>query len=91
MSSTATRPTREQNDYVARAQRYIVSNLKADLSSAAIAAASGVSSRSLFWAYRALRGTSPVAWVRSLRLQYVRAELLRPVMLGRTISQIASD
>ena len=91
MSNTAERQTRVQDDYVALAQRYIVSNLKSDLSTVEIASACGVSSRSLFRAYRALCGTSPMAWARSLRLQHVRIELLRPDSLGRTISQIASD
>jgi AraC-like DNA-binding protein len=91
MSSAAKRPTREQNDCVGLAQRYIVSNLKSDLSSAAIAAACGVSSRSLFRAYRAMRGTSPMSWARNLRLQRVRADLQRPDLIDQTISQIASD
>ncbi|HEX3948244.1 MAG TPA: AraC family transcriptional regulator [Steroidobacteraceae bacterium] len=91
ISSTAQRPTGEQNDYVALAQRYIVRNLKSDLSSAAIAAACGLSPRSLFRACRALLGTSPMAWARNLRLQRVRAELLRTDLIDRTISQIASD
>jgi AraC-like DNA-binding protein len=91
MSGAAEGPTREQNDYVALAQRYILNNLKSDLSSVAIAAACGVSSRSLFRVFRASRGTGPMAWARNLRLQRVRAELQRGDSIGRTISQIASD
>jgi AraC-like DNA-binding protein len=91
MSGTWKGSTRDQNECVALAQAYIVSNLRSDLSSAAIAAACGLSARSLFRAYRALCGTSPMAWARNLRLQRVRAELQRPDFIGRTISQIASD
>jgi AraC-like DNA-binding protein len=91
MSSTAEGSTREQNDYVTLAQRYIASNLKSDLSSEAIAAACGVSARSLFRAYRASLGTSPMAWARNLRLQRVRADLQQADLIGRTISRIASD
>lgn len=91
MSNEAQRPTREQGDCVALAQRYIVSNLRSDLSTVEIAAACGVSARSLFRAYRTECGTSPMAWARNLRLQRVRAELQRPDLVGRTISQIASD
>jgi AraC-like DNA-binding protein len=82
---------REQNDYVALADDYIERNLKADLSSSALAAAVGVSCRSLFRAYRALRGTSPMACARNLRLQRVRAELQQEAENGRTISQIAAE
>lgn len=91
ISRTAQGCTREQRDCAALAQRYIESNLKSDLSSSAIAAACGVSARSLFRTYRALRGASPIAWARNLRLQRVHADLQHLDFLGRTISQIASD
>jgi AraC-like DNA-binding protein len=91
MSNAENGPAREQNDYVTLAQRYIVGNLKSDLSSVAIAAACGISTRSLFRAYHALLGTSPMAWARNLRLQRVRGELQHPDLIGRTISQIASE
>jgi AraC-like DNA-binding protein len=83
--------SREQHDHVALAQDYIARNLKADLSAAAIAAAAGVSSRSLFRAYRALYGTTPMASARNLRLQSVRTELQQKNKFDRTISRIASE
>jgi AraC-like DNA-binding protein len=91
ISNTTDGPDEEQRNCVALAQQYIESNLKSDLSSAAVAAACGLSPRSLFRVYRALLGTSPLAWARNLRLQRVRSELRRPDLISRTISQIASD
>jgi AraC-like DNA-binding protein len=91
MTSPAAGPTPEQEACIGLARQYILRNLNSDLTSAAIVAASGVSSRSLFRAYRASHGMGPLAWARQHRLQRVRAELERADQIGRSISQIASD
>jgi AraC-like DNA-binding protein len=91
ISSAAEQPAREPHGYILRARQHILSNLKTDLSVATIVAASGVSSRSLFRAFRASHGMSPMAWVRQQRLLQVQAELQQPASRLQTVSQIASS
>jgi AraC-like DNA-binding protein len=92
ISSAQPGPERDRYGLVERAQRYILGNLKEDLTVAAIVAAAGVSSpRSLFRAFRELNGVSPMAWARHHRLHGVRAELQDLHSNHQSISQIASD
>jgi AraC-like DNA-binding protein len=90
IARAAEQPSREQHGYIVRARQHILSNLKTDLSVAAIVGASGVSSRALFRAFRVSHGLSPMAWVRQQRLLQVQAELQKPASRLQTISEIAS-
>ena len=61
---------------VLRVERYIAENLSGEISVAAMIEASGVSGRTMFSAFRKFRGRSPMAYVRHLRLQQVRRDLI---------------
>jgi transcriptional regulator GlxA family with amidase domain len=56
---------------------YIEANADADLTPESLAAAAGISVRSLHAAFQSQLGESPMAYVRRIRLGRVRAELLR--------------
>lgn len=58
-----------------RARDYMAAHIDEPISVGDIAAQAGVSSRSLYLAFRKHHGTSPMAWLRELRLERVRAEL----------------
>jgi len=61
--------------YVKRAEAYIRENARQDLSIDDIAQASGVSTRTLFYGFKRWRNTSPMAYLRDMRLDLARAEL----------------
>ncbi len=74
--------------HVRRVERYIVDNIEQPIALEDLVAVSGVSARALFDGFRRFRGQSPMALVRSLRLERVRQDLLdaRP---GDTVTSIA--
>ncbi|WP_137174150.1 AraC family transcriptional regulator [Massilia sp. HP4] len=67
---------------------YINARLDADITLLEIAAAAGCSIRSLARAFQQSCGTSPMQYVQKLRLQRIRAELVRSAS-GKTIADIA--
>ncbi|PJJ06675.1 AraC-like DNA-binding protein [Janthinobacterium sp. 67] len=68
---------------------YINEHLDADITLAGIAEVAGCSIRSLGRAFQQSCGTSPMQYVQKLRLQRIRAELVRPASGDRTIADIA--
>jgi AraC-like DNA-binding protein len=68
---------------------YINEHLDTDITLGEIAAAAGCSIRSLARAFQHSCDTSPMQYVQKLRLQRIRAELLRTQSAGRTIADIA--
>jgi AraC-like DNA-binding protein len=75
---------------VRRALAYIDGNAQHDLSAAAIAAAAGVTVRSVQLAFRRHLGTTPMAYVRRARLDLAHRELLAADPATTTVSSIAS-
>ena len=63
---------------VRRAERFMVDNAEAGITVSDVAVALGVSLRSLQTGFRQWRATTPNAFLRQVRLQRVRDELLRP-------------
>jgi AraC-like DNA-binding protein len=61
---------------VLRVERYIAEHLTGEISIEEMIAASGVSGRTMFSAFKKFRGRSPMAHVRHLRLQQVRRDLI---------------
>lgn len=64
--------------FVRRAEAYIEHNAHLPLTAGDIADHAGVSMRSLFAGYRKYRNTSPMQYLREVRLAAVHAELSRP-------------
>src|SRR5262249_8881652 len=60
---------------VRRAEEYITANWNHPITVEALAAAAGASARSIFKAFRDSRNCSPMAFVKSLRLQQARRRL----------------
>jgi AraC-like DNA-binding protein len=61
--------------HVVRAEDYIRAHADAPITIGALAAASGVSARTLFEGFRRFRGVSPMAALKSIRLEHVHDEL----------------
>ena len=68
---------------------YINQHLDSDITLAAVAEAADCSIRSLSRAFQHAAGTSPMQYVQKLRLQRIRAELMRPRSSDKTIADIA--
>jgi AraC-like DNA-binding protein len=77
--------------YVKRAEAYIHEHVGSDLSVQDIAAAAGVSTRSLYYGFKSWRNTTPMAYVRNVKLKWVRRELEKARLTGGTVSQIAAN
>jgi AraC-like DNA-binding protein len=75
--------------YVKRAEAFIHAHAAEDLTIGAIADAAGASERSLFYGFRRWRGTTPMAYLRELRLGRARRELLKARASGGTVSDAA--
>jgi len=63
---------------VRRVEEYITANWNRPITVEALAAAAGASARSIFKAFRDSRDCSPMAFVKSVRLQHARRMLQRP-------------
>jgi|GEM_PF-1743061 AraC-like DNA-binding protein len=77
--------------YIKRAEEYIRSHARDDISIDRIAAAGGVSARTMFYGFKHWRSTTPMAHVRNIRLDLARAALERARMEGGTVSHAALD
>ena len=75
--------------YVRKAEAYIRANLGAAMTIESIVEASGVSSRSLFYGFRRWRGTTPLSFVKGVRLDKARDELLRISRSGGSVTDVA--
>ena len=63
---------------VRRVEEYIIANWNSPITVEALAAAAGASTRSIFKAFRDSRNCSPMAFVKSVRLQHARRMLQQP-------------
>jgi AraC-like DNA-binding protein len=63
---------------VRRVEEYITANWNRPITVEALAAAAGASARSIFKAFRDSRNSSPMAFVKSMRLQHARRMLQQP-------------
>ena len=75
--------------YVKRAEAYIEAHLDEPLSIAELAAAAGVSARSLQTGFQQFRGTTPMAHLRALRLKRAHDELLAADPQRTSVTDIA--
>lgn len=73
---------------VRRAEEYIAANWERDLSVEELARAVGASARSIFASFRAARGYSPMAFVKALRLDRAREQLISGAP-GVTVTSVA--
>ena len=75
--------------YVKRVIRYVSDNLRNDIAFSDLVEASGVSARSLHSAFQRFVGHPPMAFVKSMRLDLARLELIQSE--GRDVTGIAFD
>ncbi len=78
-------------EVLVRAQRHALAHLGWDITAADLAAAAGVSERTLQRAFLAATGESPLRWLRRRRLERVRDALLDARCSARPISELAAD
>lgn len=76
-------------NHLARAEEYLAAHLTDPVSSADLAAVSGVSYRTLSRAFRRAHGVTPMAFVRALRLEAVHRELLGSRSPDVTVTEVA--
>ncbi len=74
--------------HVRRVERFIADNADRPITLEELVAVSGVSARALFDGFRRFRGQSPMAYLRSIRFERVRQDLLRAPP-GETVTSIA--
>ncbi len=74
--------------HVRRVEQFIIDNADQPIIVEQLVEASGVSARTLFDGFRRFRGTSPMAFLKSVRLERARQELLA-AQPGETVTTIA--
>lgn len=75
--------------YVRRAEEYIRANLRDSIEIEDLVAVSGVSSRSLYYGFRRWRGTTPMSYLRNLRLNLAHEELKYARDAGVHVTRVA--
>jgi AraC-like DNA-binding protein len=75
--------------YVRRAEDYIRAHADEALTMVEIAARAGISPRALFRGFHEFRGTSPMAYLKVIRLQWVHDELLAAVPGSASVTEVA--
>lgn len=76
--------------HVRQVERYIEAHAREGIDLAQLVEVSGVSARTLFEGFQRFRGTSPMAYLRAVRLRGVREALLRGDR-RRTVAEIATE
>jgi AraC-like DNA-binding protein len=77
--------------YVKRAETYIRGQICEVLTIDDIAEKAGVSTRSLFYGFKRWRDTTPMAYIRELRLERAQKELKKARNCGGTVSDVAMN
>lgn len=77
--------------YIRRAEEYIRAHAREDLTVEGIAQAAGTSARSVFYGFRHARNTTPMAYLRNVRLDLARKELQVAREAGGTVSRAAAN
>jgi transcriptional regulator GlxA family with amidase domain len=75
--------------YVHRAEDHIRAHWREPIAIEDLAAAANVSVRSLFNGFRRFRGQTPLSYVKALRLDRAREQLLRADPSGASVTEIA--
>jgi AraC-like DNA-binding protein len=75
---------------VRKVEEYIKDHIGEDVTMEDLVRASGVSGRTLFRVFRLFRRASPMAYLRIVRMQHVRNNLLRPSMQDLTVTAVLS-
>jgi len=76
--------------YVAQAQDYILNHLNQPIHLDELVAATGISARSLFYAFKKYKGISPIAYTRRERLRQAHHELLTNDPSITTVTDVAT-
>lgn len=74
--------------HVRRAEQYIIDHADHSITLEQLVEISGVSARALFDGFRRFRGTSPMAFLKSIRLERTREDLMK-AQSGDTVTTIA--
>ena len=75
--------------FIKRVERYIEENAHEPITINEMAEYAGVSSRSLFTSFRRYRNTSPMRYLKEVRLRYVNEELQRGATGSETVTAVA--
>ena len=76
--------------FVRRVERFIEENARCVLNLEDLAAVAGVSTRALQVGFRRFRNTTPMAYLRSLRLELARSELARDGQESGSVASVAN-
>lgn len=77
--------------YVRKAEDYIRANARDDITIEMLAKITGVSTRSLFYGFRRWRNTTPMAFLKKIRLDYARQALLSARRTGLSVTDVATS
>lgn len=75
--------------YVRKAEEYLRRHLREHVTIEELARVAGVSSRALFWGFRRGRDTTPMAYLKKLRLDLARDTLLGAARTGASVTDVA--
>ena len=75
--------------YVRKAEEYLRAHLGEDVTIEDLSRVTGVSSRSLFYGFRRWRDTTPMAWLKKVRLDVARQSLRSGARSGVSVTDVA--
>ncbi|MEA2977941.1 MAG: hypothetical protein QOF19_3461 [Alphaproteobacteria bacterium] len=76
--------------YIRRAEQYVAENYMKPIDVSDLEAATGVSSRTLYYGFKQYRGASPMKYLKRVRLMRARRRLLEAQMHGGRVGEIAA-
>jgi AraC-like DNA-binding protein len=76
--------------YIRRAEQFVAENYMKPIDVTDLEAATGVSSRTLYYGFKQYRGASPMKYLKSIRLMRARRRLLEAQLQGGRVGQIAA-
>lgn len=76
--------------YVRKAEEYLRDHLREDVTIEDLARVTGVSTRSLFYGFRRWRDTTPMAYLKKLRLDVAREALRSAARTGASVTDVAT-
>jgi AraC-like DNA-binding protein len=76
--------------FVRRVEQFIEEHARDAISLADLTGVAGVSTRSLHMGFRHFRDTTPMAYLRSIRLELARSELTRAGLKGESVAAVAT-
>ncbi len=77
--------------YLRAAERYVRRSLSEPIAVEDLAEAAGVSVRTLYYGFQGFLGTTPMKFLKRMRLHAARDDLAAAARTGRTVTQIALD